>query len=248
MATLLGIAVIVFFGAALQRVSGLGLGLVAGPVLAVLLGPIEGIMVVNLIAMVNAAVNSATVLGNVDWSKTKLICGVLVFGSIPAALLLNLVPVAAILTIVGVLLILALGVVTFAQDRVPPVSGKPPAVVAGIGAGFMNTLSGAAGPVLTVYAQASRWEQTSFAASLQPIFFVAGGFSVLVKLLLGTASLSHTSLWVWPVALTAMVLGIWIGDFLSKHIAKGTARKFALLVALAGAISVLYKGITGLMA
>ncbi|ANE03895.1 sulfite exporter TauE/SafE family protein [Corynebacterium crudilactis] len=247
MLDLVSIGAIVFFGATLQRVSGLGLGLVAGPVLAVILGPIEGIFVVNVISTVNALLNTLSTRSAVDWKKTKLIGGVLIFGSIPAAVLLNLVPVAAILSLVGVLLIIALGVVTFAQDKVPQVTGRLPAVLAGVGAGFMNTLTGAAGPVLTVYGQASRWEQRSFSASLQPLFLIAGAISVAVKIVLGTATLSHTSIWVWPLSAVAMILGIFMGSWLSKHISKAVARKFALLVALAGSISVLYKGITGLM-
>lgn len=243
--SLLLIGLIVYFGASLQRVSGLGLGLVAGPVLAVILGPIEGIFVVNVIAVVNAFFNTVSVRADVDWKKTRLIGGVLVLGSVPAAILLNLVPVVIILALVGGLLILALGMVTFAQDRVPFVQGRLPAVISGIGAGFMNTLSGAAGPVLTVYGQASRWDQRSFSATLQPIFFLAGSISVIVKIVLGTASIENTSPWIWPIALVAMALGIITGTWLSNHIAKSLARKFALTVALAGAISVLYKGLVG---
>ena len=50
----LGIFATIFAGACLQRVSGMGIGLVGGPVLMLILGPVQGILVVNVFACINA--------------------------------------------------------------------------------------------------------------------------------------------------------------------------------------------------
>ena len=66
----------------MQRISGMGLGLIAGPVLAVTMGPVEGILVVNVLAFFNAAATTATVREYVDWRKFAVIASVLVVGAV----------------------------------------------------------------------------------------------------------------------------------------------------------------------
>lgn len=241
------IFVIVVLGSTLQRISGLGLGLVAGPVLAVMMGPVEGILVVNVLAFLNAAATTATVREYVDWRKFSIIASVLVVGSIPAALLVRDVSASLLQVLVGALLLLALAVTTFGQRFIPPATGSAPAVVAGIVGGFMNTLAGIAGPAITVYAQASRWSQQSFAATLQPIFMVAGALSFGTKILAGAGSLSETNWLIWPVGAVAMAVGIYAGILLSSRVSRPRARVMALFLAAAGGVTALVRGLSGLL-
>lgn len=239
---------IIFLGAGVQRVSGMGFGLITGPVLAMVLGPIEGILVLNVMAVINAAMMTATSRRDVKWQRFGLIASVLVVGAIPAAFLLTVVPVAVVLAMVGALTLVSLAIVTSAQGKIPHAAGRVPALIAGIAAGFMNTLAGVAGPALMVYAQASRWEQKSFSATLQPIFVVAGVVSIVVKMVSGAANLDHTEILVWPVGLAAMTGGLLLGSVLSRNIPAARARKFAIGIAVAGAAAVFVRGILGLLA
>lgn len=241
------ILVIVLVGSAMQRISGMGLGLVAGPVLAVTMGPVEGILVVNVLAFLNAAATTATVREYVDWRKFGIIASVLILGSIPAALLVREVSGSLLQVLVGALLLVALAVTTFGQKFIPPTTGTAPAVVAGIAGGFMNTLAGIAGPAITVYAQASRWSQQSFAATLQPIFMVAGAISFGTKILTGAGSLTETNWLIWPVGIIGMALGLWLGVRLSEKVSRPRARTLALLLATAGGLTALIRGLSGLM-
>ncbi len=241
------ILLIVLVGSLLQRVSGMGLGLVAGPVLALTMGPVEGILVVNVLAFLNAAATTVTVREYVDWKKFSLIASVLVLGAVPGALLVREFSPALLQALVGALLLLALGATTFGQKFIPQVTGNIPAVAAGIVGGFMNTLAGIAGPAITVYAQASRWAQQSFAATLQPIFMVAGGLSFGIKILMGAGDLSETNWLVWPVGIVGMGIGLWLGVRLSKKVSRARARQLALLLATAGGVTALVRGISGLV-
>lgn len=246
-AELLLIFLIVAVGSAMQRISGMGLGLVAGPVLAVTMGPVEGILVVNVLAFFNAAATTVTVREYVDWRKFAIIASVLVVGSVPAALLVREVSGSLLQALVGGLLLMALAVTTFGQKYIPRTGGTAPAVVAGIAGGFMNTLAGIAGPAITVYAQASRWAQQSFAATLQPIFMVAGALSFITKILSGAGSLTETEWLIWPVGLAGMALGLWVGVRLSKKVSRPRARNIALVLATVGGVTALVRGITGLV-
>ena len=53
---------VVVVGSTLQRVSGMGLGLIGGPILMLIMGPVEGILVINVLACVNAMLTTYSVL------------------------------------------------------------------------------------------------------------------------------------------------------------------------------------------
>lgn len=233
----------VFVGSCMQRVSGMGLGLIGGPVLALLLGPVEGILVVNVLACVNAALISVNVRKNIDWKILKFLAPALVLGAIPGALVVREAPADVLQIAVGGLLLVALAIVTWFKSDFPPAHGGGPAVGAGIAAGFMNALAGIAGPALTVYAQASRWEQRKYAATLQPCFFVSGLFSFVLKVGLGAASLEHTNPWIWVAGGLAMCAGIATGIQISQHVERGKAYKLALGLAATGGIVTMTRGV-----
>lgn len=237
---------VVAVGSVMQRISGMGVGLIAGPVLAILLGPVEGILVINVIAFINAAVTTWSVRDRVDWSKFALIGGVLIIGIVPGALLVANTSAAWLQILVGVLLLVALAATTFGKRFIPTVTGKAPAVAAGVVGGFMNTLAGIAGPAITVYAQASRWDQRTYAATLQPIFMVAGALSFLAKVFAGAGDLSGTDPWIWPVAIVALLIGVFAGTKLEKFISKSVARNIALALASLGGITAIIRGVSTL--
>ena len=238
---------IVMLGAGVQRVSGMGLGLVAAPILAILLGPVEGIFVCNVLAVINASMTTAVRRHDIDWHQFAVISSVLLIGAIPAAWLLTVAATPVLFTVVGVLLLISLGVSTFGQPHTPAIRGGVASLLAGVAAGFMNTLAAVAAPALTVYAQATRWDHRTFSATLQPIFFVAGIVAVLVKVLGEAADLDHTGIWVWPAGIFGLMSGILIGSVLSPRIPGAIARRFALMIATTGAVVVLMRGILGLV-
>lgn len=237
----------VLVGACMQRVSGMGVGLIGGPVLSIAIGPVEGIMVINAIAAVNAAMSTVTVRRNVDWGKFALIGSVMVLGAVPGAWLVHLVSPAVLQVVVGVLLLTALGVTTFGRRVVPRASGRLPAVVSGVVGGFSNTVAGVAGPVITVYAQASRWDQRTFSATLQPLFIVSGLVSFSIKYLTSAGDISAQPWGIWPAAVVAMVIGIAAGMVISRRIEREKARRLAVAMAALGGVTVLVRGILSLL-
>ncbi|MGX1739535.1 sulfite exporter TauE/SafE family protein [Corynebacterium flavescens] len=242
----LAILAIVVMGSCLQRVSGMGLGLVGGPLATLLLGPVEGIMVVNVLAFVNAILTTYTARQDVDWKKFSLIAPVMVLGSVPAALLITKIDTATLLIIVGGALLIALGVVSFGRKFVPPLNGKGPAISAGIIGGFTNTLAGVAGPVVTVYAQAAKWPQHVYAATLQPIFMVGGLVSVVAKLSVGAGGFEHVTWLIWPAGILGMFIGLFLGSKIAHRVPREKARILSLSVAGLGALSALIRGIISL--
>ena len=177
----------VILGTVLQRVSGMGVGLVVSPTLALLLGPVTGVLLTNITTVVSAVLIGITLRHDIDWHRYRRLAPLIVVGSVPGALLVGAADRHWLEVIIGVALIGTL--LTTALVRIPPMSGRLPAAAAGTAGGFLNTAVGVAAPAMLVYAQATNWQQRSFAATLQPIFGTMGLVSVLVKVGLGAAPL-----------------------------------------------------------
>lgn len=233
-------------GSCMQRVSGMGVGLISGPILSLILGPVEGIMVLNILACINAGATTVVVRKNVVWSQVALLGSVLVLGSVPAAFLIAAMDTAPLLILVGVSLLIALAVVTLGKNYVPKINGCGPGLVAGVLGGFTNTLAGVAGPVFTVYFSAARWKQANLAATMQPLFMLGGGISFIVKAVVGAAAITSIAWLVWPAGALGMLVGISLGSLIAHRIEQAAARKFSLLVAAAGAIAAVIRGVTSL--
>lgn len=237
----------ILIGACMQRVAGLGLGILGAPVLSIAMGPVEGVMVVNAIAAVNALISTILQRRDVDWRKFALIGSVMVFGAIPATWLIHVISPAVLQVIVGVLILLALSISTLGKRGLPVLSGRRPALIAGVVGGFSNTLAGVAGPVIAVYAQASRWDPRVFAATLQPLFIVSGSLSFGIKWLSGAGSIAEEPWGIWPAALVAIFLGIGAGMLITRRIDRTAAHRFAMILAGTGALTVLCRGVWGLL-
>ena len=243
MLQVLGVGVAVAVGAAMQRISGMGVGLIAAPVLSLLLGPVDGVLLVNLLAVINAATNTWGMRADVDWQKFAPIALAMVLGVVPGARVVANAPTDVLLILVGALLLIALSIVTLGKRYVPQVEGALPAAVSGAIGGFMNTLAGVAGPAITVYAEAARWPQKVYAATLQPIFLVGGSLSFTVKVLSGAADITAIEPALWAATLTALVAGIAAGTKLAPRVPSTIAHRIALGLAFLGGATALVRGL-----
>ncbi|HEV6952006.1 MAG TPA: sulfite exporter TauE/SafE family protein [Promicromonospora sp.] len=236
-----GVAVLV--GAGLQRVAGMGLGLVAAPVLTVLLGASVGVLVSNVAAIATALLVLRALRDRVDWRRVGTILPLMLVGSLLGALTVREADSAWLDVIVGGSVLVALAASALLRRRVR-ISGRPVAVLTGLAAGFMNTTSGVAAPAWTAYALATRWDHRSFAATMQPLLLVMNTMSVATKLGLGAIPAHATpAWWVWPVLLACVGTGVLLGTVLSRRVPTPVASRIALLVALAGALTALVRGL-----
>lgn len=235
----------VILGTVLQRVSGMGVGLVVSPTLALLLGPVAGVLLTNITTTVSAALIAITLWRDIDWRRYLHLAPLIVVGSVPGALLVGAADRSWLEVVIGAVL---LGTLVFtALVRIPPVGGRWPAAVAGTAGGFLNTAVGVAAPAMLVYAQATNWQQRSFAATLQPIFGTMGLVSVLVKVGLGAAPVSELPLAVVALVVAMVPIGIVIGGLVARRVPAAVGRKVAIVVVTVGALSLLGRGLAGVI-
>lgn len=246
LATLVLCFATLLLGATTQRVAGMGVGLVADPVLAILFGPVDGILLVNMLAVINAAINAIVMRQNVDWHRVALIGSTLVLGAVPAVFMIRTFPSALLQVVVGGFALVGLGVILVGGKRLPVVTGRLGALIAGALGGFMNTVAGIAAPAFTAYAQAAHWNHRSYRATFQVLFVLAGLLSIVVKLGAGVASM-HTRVEIWPVALAGLAAGIILGALLDRVVPPRVAHRTAIVLAMLSALAALVKGLSALV-
>jgi len=231
-----GLGVVVFVGAGAQRLTGLGFSLVASPFMVLLLGPFNGVLVINACATVAALAVLSQVWRDVDVRRGLLIVGTALPAVLAGAWTARNLPGPPLAVVVGSLMLAAL-VAVVVSERARVLRGRIGTVVAGLGTGFLNVTAGAGGPALAVYAVSTAWAQARFAATAQLIFAALGAASFAAKG--GRPSLAATG---WAMLACGLVLGVLAGNRVAHRVPAERARYAVLAIAMAGAALTTVKG------
>ncbi|GGN90804.1 membrane protein [Actinoplanes lobatus] len=228
---------IVLAGSSVQRLSGMGFALVAAPALVLLLGPGDGVGLANCAA---AAISLIGLVGG--WRRVRVASMVpLVVAAactVPVgAWLAAELPEPVLLTIMGVLVTGAV-LTVMAGARAPALRGRRGAVAAGTVSGFMNSAAGVGGPAVSLYAVNAGWTVREFVPNAQFYGLIVNVLSIAAK---GPPTLAAP---VWLLAGTAMAAGVLVGAMLAGRVPERRARRLVLLLALAGGLATVGKGVT----
>lgn len=240
-------ALAIVVGATLQRVSGLGVGLVVGPVLVLLYGPVTGIIITNLTTTISGAMLTWVTRKHTDWRRYAGLIAAAMLGVVPGALLVRVLSGPVLQVVVGSIVLLSVAL-TAVTPRLPETHSRAGFVAAGAVGGLFNVTAGVAGPALVVYSRLSRWDHLSFAATVQPVFMTLGFVSIAVKYAVGaTGSAGLPEWWFFALAAGCVVLGVFLGSQISRRVPLARARTLALLVAGAGSAAALLRGLVALI-
>ncbi|GAB5080507.1 sulfite exporter TauE/SafE family protein [Arthrobacter sp. AD-310] len=232
----------VVMGAGMQRITGMGFALVAAPFLVLLLGPVEGVVLVNLCGAVTAGAIIFRVVRDVDWKRYLLLAASALLGIIPAALLIRFIPAAVLEISIGVLLAAGLTVLLVLKSAVLPARRRYLLTAGGL-SGFMNTAAGVGGPAVSMYSIATRWHHKSFAATMQPYFFTIGAFSLLSKAITAPATFPVMPPAMWVSVAAACLAGLVLGDVASKFVPARAAQVLLVILAYLGAAATIIRGV-----
>jgi uncharacterized protein len=239
------IALAVLVGAMAQRVSGMGFALTAAPVLVLLIGPFEGVLLVNLAGAASAAIVISRVWRDIDWRQfAKLVIPALL-AIIPGAFVSVLLGGPTLQIVVGVILVGALTVSLLINRAEKRVAQTPAAIISGAASGFMSATAGTGGPGMGVYGVLTRWEHRSFAATIQPFFVVLGTTSFVTKVLLSDHGLPGYEWWVWPLIVACTLVGLALGELVSRVISVRVARLSVIVISYLGGIAAIIDGVFG---
>ena len=239
---LLPVALSVLVGALAQRITGMGFALIAAPALVILLGPFDGVVIVNLCAVVSSLLILPRVWRHVEWRRFGWLVVPALAGTVVGAIVAARLPGPLLQVSIGALVVIALTVSLIVTRTDHIVKGRTPAIVAGGASGFMNAAAGVGGPALSVYAVATRWPQAAFAATAQP-YFVAIGIASLVGKLGATGwALPALDPGAWPIVIGALLVGLGLGELLHRRIPHHAARIAVVVIAYAGSAAAIIDG------
>ncbi|WP_029137495.1 sulfite exporter TauE/SafE family protein [Nakamurella lactea] len=234
--TLIVIGACVIAGAIVVRLTGLGFALVASPLLVLLLGPFQGVLLCNLLSLITALAMVATHWKRIEWRRAaELSLPALVV--VPAgALLARGLPQAALSLLIGVLLLVAiLLVLRTAPPRI--LAGRLGALPAGVLSATLNVLAGVGGPALALYGLAQRWTGPGFVATVPVCAIVMNALSLGFK---GFPSLPWTDL---VVAIGALLIGTVAGEFIVRRWSGANLRWMLIALTAVGAVAAIVKGL-----
>ncbi|GAB3547546.1 sulfite exporter TauE/SafE family protein [Arthrobacter tumbae] len=232
----------VVVGAGMQRFTGMGFALVAAPFLVLLLGPVEGVILVNLCGAVTAGAIFFRVFRMVNWRTYAILTMAALIGIVPASLAVRVVPAAVLQIGIGVLLAAGLTVLLALRSaRLQP--KRRYLWTAGALSGFMNTSAGVGGPAVSIYSMATRWEHHSFAATMQPYFFTIGSLSLAAKAATTPAEFPDISWQMWLAISLACLVGLAIGEIFAKRVSPRAAQIVLIVLAYLGAVATIGRGV-----
>ena len=232
--------IVVAFGAATQRVTGIGFSLICAPLLVLYTHqPLHSVLLINfLCVLLNLFVLGQT-WRNVNFRSISW----LLVGAIVAVPLGQWAAqhVSTNWLMVGVGVLVLAGLIILQRQKALPV--MPPvksAIIAGALSGFMNVVAGVGGPAVVLYSSVQKWEQVTFVASIQAYFLIINAASVIIA---DPRQLDFAE----TVRLTTGLLaGILFGFIVVKRMNQEYAKKATLWIAGFGAAGTLIRGLVGL--
>lgn len=237
----------VLIGSLSQRVTGMGFAMVSAPFLVLLMDPIAGVVLVNLCGIVSSVLVLSRTHREVDWSRAWRLIVTAIVGTVPGALLAVALPGHALEILIGALVVVSLTTSMILTRYARPVRlGMPALAVSGLTAGAMSSAAGVGGPALSALALLTRWEQRSFAATIQPVFVAVSSSAVIMKLVFDHDAWPGLAWTTWVLIFVALGAGQLLGEWLSRIVPVSGARAGMLILAFLGGFLTIARGL-GLM-
>lgn len=231
------IAVVVAIGAFVQSIVGLGLGLVAAPVITLLapeLMPGGLLMIVAVLPFVTLTKEHH----EIDWGGLSWALSARVLGTVVGVVIVASVSSAQLGVVVGVV-VLAAVLLTIRAVVIPINRGT--LSTAGFVAGITGTASSIGGPPLALLYQRRPPHQIR---STLAVFFIAG--SALSLIGLGIAGeLTTAEFWVALIMVPAQLIGFAVSGPLRRRLDADAVRAGVLLVCAASSVVLIIRSLAG---
>lgn len=228
------------FGAATQRLTGMGFALVAAPALVLTLGAGAAVPLVQALSFCVSASVFVSTFRDVEWKKALILLVPAYVGILPGWWVSENMPAPVLLILIGALVLLAL-VAMLASDRARIFKGGAGLASAGFLSGFMNVTAGVGGPAIVLYSLSNRWSHAAFVATIQVYFMGLNLGSLFAH---GIPSMAAA---IWISAFACLAVGILLGNLLARRVPTKAASRLVVVVALLGAVATIGQGLFQLL-
>ncbi|MBT9256280.1 TSUP family transporter [Phycicoccus sp. KQZ13P-1] len=218
---------------------GVGLALVAAPFLILVLGPIQRVVLTNVLAVITTGTVVLT-QWRVEVRRLRPLLLVAVVAVVPGAVLVRVAPQEVPNLAAGGLILMALstGFVVARCQQVPRVA----ALILGDGlSGIMSVNAESDGPGAVTYAIATRWSHKSFVISVQFHLLCLGIVSLVLR-----GVVPGVTPWQWVAVVSGLLVGVVAGQYLEGRVPTRGVQVSTYVVAYSGALLVRMRGLRAL--
>lgn len=222
----------IFVAATLQSATGVGFGIIAGPVLLAFLNDASAVQISIGLNLLIAVLLARSVWPLFDRRiMPGLISGVLI-GSIFGFALFIVLPLTQLKVLAGILVLISLIMLLYGDRLVTKNSQNASAKVGQIGAGFFGGVMGASlampGPVPAAWMAMVGLSKDVIRASILVMFLFAYLTALLLQVFIvgiSTQTMLHSTDYIGPT-----VIGVLVGRFLSTRTSEQVFRKILIVV------------------
>lgn len=234
-------AVAVFIASFFATVAGFGFGLIATPLLALVM-PIKAAIICTLIVTVMLrAITMYNVRSSFSWRVVLTTFLGSVIGTVPGSYVLRIISLAQLEIFLSTVLLLA----TFFMGRQYRLEIKNKTLgrlTAGLLSGFFGASTSVSGPPLVLYFLNEESDKVVMRANMVWIFGLAGTAIVISAYLAG--NIGFVTDWnVFIPMIPAMFVGIYLGEKFFRRLNQHLFRRLALIAVCAGAVMMLINGL-----
>ena len=238
----------VAMGGVAQRATGMGFALASAPLAIIALGPLEGVLLMNLLGLPAAGLALFLLWRKIEWKVILPMFIPCVFGIFLGVWFLGEIDPALLEVAIGLALLLAV-IITVKSPPLPSTTSLfIPATLTGLSSGFLNAVASIGGPPLVVFRNLKRWPPESFTPSIQPLLITMSGGSFLLKTWSGPVPLPTYSLASWLGLLAALGAGILLGQLIARKLSLEHTSKAITWLAILGSLATLIRGVISLVA
>ena len=201
---------VVLVAGLVQTVTGFAYALIAVPLLAIVTGPREAVLVVLFTGMLMKVVMVYKTWHEGDFSRIGLIFAASLAGSLPGTFLMKWIDDGALKIFIGVALLLCMAALYF-QWKVTIRRHWLAKIVVGVLSGFLGATTGFNGPPIVLYMMNENEDKVVMRANLVRYFSLGNLATIGMVLLLGRAPTANLSTYALISAPT-VILAWWLGD------------------------------------
>jgi len=228
------------FAATVQATAGFGFSLVLVPLLVLVIGPKETVVVANVLSTALEAALLVRVHPHVDWRLgSKLFSGALI--GMPFGLLALIWLSPKVLQIVIAVTVVVFTILLMRGVRLQR-AGKLGDFGAGLVSGLLNTSTSMSGPPVVIYLQGSGVARAAFRATLLAYF--AAISAIAVGLLAASGQFDRETGLAAVVAIPALAVGAVLGNALHHRVPEDRFRQLVYAILFFSAGSAIVSALT----